>query len=84
MSAAGDHTVMHEGNDGLPKYTNENRSIVDCDLVTWNTVGVHHVPRPEDWPIMPVATAKLSMVPSGFFDYSPVMDLPEDYNAKKD
>jgi len=83
FSAAGDHTVMNEGNAGLSKYTSENRSILDCDLVTWNTVGVTHVPRPEDWPIMPVATCKLSMIPCGFFDFSPVMDLPENYNAKQ-
>ena len=79
--AAGEHPVMGEGNDGLAKYTRNDRSIVDCDLVTWNTIGVTHVPRPEDWPIMPVATCKLSLVPSGFFDSSPIMDLPENFNA---
>jgi primary-amine oxidase len=83
FSAAGDHTLMNEGNAGLSKYTSENRPILDCDLVTWNTIGVTHVPRPEDWPIMPVATCKLSLVPSGFFDYNPVMDLPKNYNVKQ-
>ena len=61
---------------GLPQYTKNNRSIVDCDLVTWHTIGLTHVPRPEDWPVMPVEKARLNLIPVGFFDKSPVMDLP--------
>ena len=82
LSAAGDHTMMSEGNTGLSHYTRKNRSIVDCDLVTWSTIGVTHTPRPEDWPVMPVATCKLSLHPSGFFDHNPIMDLAENFNAQ--
>jgi len=76
LMAAGDHTVMSQGGDGLPHYTRNDRSLVDCDLVTWHTVGVTHVPRPEDWPVMPVERARLNLIPVGFFDASPVLDLP--------
>jgi primary-amine oxidase len=76
LGCAGDNTVMTEGFDGLPYFTRNNRPIVDCDLVTWHTVGLTHVPRPEDWPIMPVEKARLNLIPVGFFDKSPVMDLP--------
>lgn len=33
----------------------QNRSLVDTDLVVWYVMGVTHDPRPEDWPVMPVA-----------------------------
>ena len=62
---------------GLAKFTKGNRSIVDCDLVTWHTTGLTHVPRPEDWPVMPTEYCKIALVPSGFFSKNPVLDLPE-------
>jgi primary-amine oxidase len=76
LYCAGEHTTMSDGGAGLPSYTKTNRSIVDCDLVTWHTIGATHIPRPEDWPIMPVEKARLNLVPVGFFDKSPVMNLP--------
>ena len=48
-----------------------NRSIVDRDIVLWYTVSVLHLPRPEDWPVMPVHTADFRLVPVGFFAGNP-------------
>jgi len=76
LMAAGENTVMALGGGGLPTYTKNNENIVDCDLVTWHTMGLTHVPRPEDWPVMPVEKARLNLIPVGFFDSNPVMDLP--------
>ena len=45
---------MHEGQQGLPELTADNRNISECDLVMWHTVAITHLPRPEDWPVMPV------------------------------
>jgi primary-amine oxidase len=75
--AAGDYTAMSQPGLGLPRYTCADRSIVDCDLVTWHTIGVTHVPRPEDWPVMPTEHASLMLVPAGFFPRNPVLDLPK-------
>ncbi len=74
--ASGPHTVMHDGEGGLPDMTSGNRDISKCDLVMWHSVTVTHVPRPEDWPVMPVEYTGFHLIPVGFFDRNPTMDLP--------
>ena len=74
--AAGDHPNQHAGGDGLPRWTAANRSLVDTDIVVWHTFGVTHVPRPEDWPVMPVEYCGFLLAPVGFFDQNPALDVP--------
>jgi primary-amine oxidase len=74
--AAGDYPNQHSGGDGLPRWTAADRSLVDTDVVVWHTFGVTHVPRPEDWPVMPVSSCGFQLVPVGFFDRNPALDLP--------
>jgi primary-amine oxidase len=74
--AAGDYPNQHPGGDGLPAYTSRDRPIADSDIVVWYTFGHHHVPRPEDWPVMPVATIGFSLKPVGFFERNPSLDVP--------
>ena len=76
LSAAGDFTNLHGGGEGLPQWTKNNRSTADTDIVMWHTVGVTHIPRPEDWPVMPVEYCGFHLLPSGFFDRNPALDLP--------
>ena len=76
MFAAGPNTVMHSGEGGLDDITSSNRDISECDLVTWHTFGVTHVPRPEDWPVMPVEYCGFHLIPVGFFDKNPTINLP--------
>src|SRR5262249_15266300 len=57
MYAAGDYVNGSKPGDGLPKWTTADRPIEDEDIVVWYTLGVTHVPRPEEWPIMPVHRA---------------------------
>ena len=76
LHAAGPYTVMHEGQGGLPELTAGNRDISECDLVMWHTVALSHVPRPEDWPVMPVEYCGFHLIPVGFFDRNPTLDLP--------
>ena len=80
-SAAGNYTVMHEGHGGLPEITAGDRDISKCDLVMWHSVTVTHVPRPEDWPVMPVEYAGFHLIPVGFFDRNPTLDLPSRCNT---
>jgi primary-amine oxidase len=78
--AAGDYPNQHAGGDGLPRWTAADRSLVDTDLVVWHTFGVTHVPRPEDWPVMPVESCGFHLRPDGFFDRNPALDVaPPDH-----
>jgi len=74
--AAGDYPNQHRGGDGLPRWSAQDRPIAERDIVLWYTFGVTHVPRPEDWPVMPVEYAGFHLVPVGFFDRNPALDLP--------
>lgn len=77
LYASGDYPTVHPAGEGLPAWTAGNRSITNQDLVAWVTMGFHHVPRPEDWPLMPVAKHSLEIRPVGFFSRNPSIDLPK-------
>ena len=73
---AGNYPNQHPGGDGLPAWTAADRSIAGTDIVVWHTFGLTHIPRPEDWPVMPVESCGFHLVPVGFFDRNPALDLP--------
>ena len=83
LCAAGDFPNLHPGMDGLPQWTQQNRDITDRDIVVWHTFGSTHLPRPEDWPVMPVETCGFTLQPTGFFDRNPTLDLPPPGNGSK-
>jgi primary-amine oxidase len=74
--AAGEYPNQHRGGDGLPLWTARDRSIADRDVVLWHTFGVTHIPRPEDWPVMPVEYTGFHLLPVGFFERNPALDVP--------
>jgi primary-amine oxidase len=43
--------------------------------VLWYVFGLHHITRPEEWPIMPVDTISFWLKPFGFFDQNPSIDV---------
>ncbi|MEY3531438.1 MAG: hypothetical protein RLY68_440, partial [Actinomycetota bacterium] len=51
---AGDYPFQHPGGAGLPEWTKANRNIENEDVVLWYVFGTNHIPRTEDWPVMPV------------------------------
>ena len=73
---AGEYPNQHPGGDGLPRWTAADRSLEDTDIVLWYVFGSHHVPRLEDWPVMPVVTCGFHLRPLGFFDRNPALDVP--------
>ena len=76
LYAAGFYANQNHGDDGLPVWIRANRSLQNKDVVIWYTLGVTHIPRPEEWPIMSVHFAGFKLVPAGFFDQNPTANLP--------
>jgi primary-amine oxidase len=73
---AGDYPYQHRGGEGLVKWVEANRPVDKQDIVVWYTMNHHHVPRPEDWPVMPVARIGFILKPWSFFDRNPALDVP--------
>lgn len=71
--AAGDFPNQHPGGDGLPRWTSKNESIVNEEVVLWYTLGVTHIPRVEEWPVMPASRVGFRLVPDGFFTGNPTL-----------
>jgi primary-amine oxidase len=69
------------GEDGLGVWTEQDRSIVDTNVVLWHVFGAHHEVRLEDWPVMPVAKVGFRLQPWGFFDRNPTLDVPPSKSA---
>ncbi|WP_018685630.1 primary-amine oxidase [Actinokineospora enzanensis] len=74
---AGNFPNQHPGGSGLPEWTKADRKIEDEDIVLWHVFGPTHVPRPEDWPVMPVDYSGFMLRPHGFCDRNPALDLPD-------
>jgi primary-amine oxidase len=73
LYAAGMYPNQSRGGDGLPAYLKQHRVVANADIVLWYTMGFHHLPRPEDWPILPTMWHSVSLVPFGFFDTNPAL-----------
>ena len=74
--AAGMYVNQSEPGQGLPAWTAANRSVENTDIVLWYTAGFHHVPRTEDFPVMPSAWHEFELMPFNFFDRNPALDIP--------
>jgi primary-amine oxidase len=72
----GDFPVQSEHDAGLPVWTAADRPIENTDVVLWYVFGIHHIPRPEDWPVMPSDIVSFWLKPFGFFDRNPALDVP--------
>jgi primary-amine oxidase len=72
----GEFVVQSLEDRGLPAWTARDRSIEDTDVVLWYVFGIHHITRPEEWPVMSVDTVSFWLKPVGFFDRNPALDVP--------
>ncbi|WKA08745.1 hypothetical protein VitviT2T_026441 [Vitis vinifera] len=62
--------------EGLATWVKQNRPLEETDIVLWYVFGLVHVPRLEDWPVMPVERIGFMLQPHGFFNCSPAVDVP--------
>ena len=72
----GDFPNLSDRDTGLPAWTAADRPIENTDVVLWYVFGIHHITRPEDWPVMPTDAVSFWLKPFGFFDRNPALDVP--------
>ena len=72
----GEFPNLSAADHGLPAWTARDRAIEDTDVVLWHVFGLHHLTRPEDWPVMPADRTSFWLKPWGFFDRNPALDVP--------
>lgn len=56
-------------------FIDDDEEITDQDQVTWVTMGIHHIPHMEDFPVTPTVGLELSffLLPYNYFDEDPAM-----------
>jgi primary-amine oxidase len=77
---AGEYMNHSSGAGGVSDFVKQDRSLENTDLVLWHVFGVHHQPRTEDFPVQPCITAGFKLMPSGFFDQNPGIDVAPGVN----
>jgi len=77
MYAGGVYPNQSLGGAGLTSWVANNESLSNQDVVVWYTMGITHIPRPEEWPVMPVTHVGFKMIPAGFFTRNPALDVPK-------
>ena len=76
LYAGGLYTNQSRGGTGVRSWANRKDNIVDTDLVVFVQFGINHVPRIEDFPVMPVEIIKVGLKPVNFFTKNPAIDVP--------
>ncbi|KAM3413903.1 Amine oxidase [Cercospora zeina] len=83
LYAGGKYTNQSRGGTGVRSWADRKDNIVDEDLVLFVQFGINHLPRIEDFPVMPCEVIKVAFKPVNFFDKNPALDVPpstQDFN----
>jgi primary-amine oxidase len=75
QSAAAFYPTTAPEGEGLPRYIRDDEKLENADVVMWYTLGITHVPRPEEWPIMNVHHTGFQLMPVNFFNENPGMKV---------
>lgn len=79
LFAGGEYTNQSRGGAGVRSWADRRDPLGGeggADPVLWLQFGINHIPRVEDFPVMPAETLKVMFRPANFFDKNPAMDVP--------
>ena len=81
LYAGGKYTNQSRGGTGVRSWADRKDAVKDTDLVVYVQFGLNHIPRVEDFPVMPCEIIKVALKPVNFFDKNPAIDVPPSNQA---
>ncbi|KAF2662264.1 copper amine oxidase-like protein [Lophiostoma macrostomum CBS 122681] len=76
LFCGGKFTNQSRGGTGIKNWVSRGDNVLDEDIVVWVQFGLNHIPRIEDFPVMPCETVKVHLKPVNFFTRNPALDVP--------
>jgi primary-amine oxidase len=76
LYAGGQYTNQSRGGYGVRAWADRKENVKDTDIVVYIQAGINHIPRVEDFPVMPCEILKIHLKPVNFFDKNPALDVP--------
>ncbi len=77
---AGEFMNHSSGRGGLSDFIKADRPLENTEVVMWHVFGLHHPVRLEDFPVQPCVTTGFKLMPSGFFNGNPAINLAPEIN----
>ncbi len=73
--AGGEFAFASDGSDTLATWVERNKPLEGQDIVTWYTMGFHHIPKMEDWPVMSTMWKGIYLMPFNYFANNPAATI---------
>ena len=76
LFAGGLYTNQSRGGTGVRSWADRKDDVKDTDIVVFIQAGINHIPRVEDFPVMPCEILRIHLKPVNFFERNPALDVP--------
>ncbi|MCB8876199.1 primary-amine oxidase [Acidisoma silvae] len=79
---AGDFMNHSDGRGGIKDFVAQDRAIENASVTLWHVFGLHHSVRVEDFPVQPCISTGFKLMPTGFFNGNPAINVAESVNSE--